>query len=99
MREGVIPVAGGAMLAGENGMPTELIPRETLEGNGLTHVEASAHHRSISEGLRIGALLELISCNKHQNVMGQGEKKSTRREIKHLDESFLWIPASLASCK
>lgn len=78
MRGGVIPIAGGAVLAGENGMPTELISRETLEGNGLAHVEACAHHRSVAERLRIGALLELISCNKHQNVVGQkkapGEK-------------------------
>lgn len=74
VREGVIPVAGGAVLAGENGMPTELIARETLEGNGLAHIEAGAHHRSIAERLRIRALLEFISCNKHQNVMGQEKK-------------------------
>lgn len=88
----MIPVAGGAVLAGENGMSTELIPRETLEGNGLTHVEAGAHHCSVAERLRIGALLEFISCNKHENVVGQ-EKKSTRREIKRLERIIFMDPS------
>lgn len=73
MREGVIPVAGGAVLAGEDGVSTQLIPWETLEGNGLAHVEAGAHHRPVPKRLRIRALLELISCNKHENVVGQNK--------------------------
>lgn len=71
----MIPVAGGAMLAGENGMPTELIPRETLKGNGLAHVKAGAHHRSVSKRLRIGALLEFISCNNTESCWAE-EKAS-----------------------
>lgn len=87
----MIPIAGGAVLTGENGMPTELIAWETLEGNGLAHVEASAHHRSIAEWLRIGTLLEFISCNKHQNVVGQ--KKNTRREINRLERIIFMDPS------
>lgn len=73
MREGVIPVAGGAVLAGEDGMSTQLISRETLEGNGLAHVEAGAHHHPVAERLGIGALLEFISCDKRDDVVGQNK--------------------------
>lgn len=80
MRERVIPVASGAVLARKNRMPTELIPWETLKGNRLAHVEAGAHHCSVAEGLRIGAFLEFISCNKHQNVMGRKKKHQERNK-------------------
>lgn len=73
MREGLIPVAGGAVLAGEDGMAAQLIPWETLEGNGLAHVEAGAHHHPVAERLGIGALLEFISWNKRDNVAGQNK--------------------------
>lgn len=57
----MIPVAGGAVLAGEDGVSHELVPGQTLEGNGLAHVEAGAHHHPVAERLRVGALLELVS--------------------------------------
>lgn len=76
----MIPVAGGAVLAGENGMPAELISRETLEGNGLAHIEAGPHHCSVAERLRIGALLELIGWNKQRKLVGEGKKKNAPGE-------------------
>lgn len=56
----MVPVADGAVLAGEDGMTHQLVPRKALERDGLTHVEAGAHHHAVAEGLRVGALLQLI---------------------------------------
>lgn len=59
-REGVIPVADSAMLAGEDGVTRQLVSRQALERDGLTHIEAGTHHHAVAEGLRVGALLQLV---------------------------------------
>lgn len=56
-RERVIPVASGAMLTGKDRVSHQLIPRQTLKGNRLAHVETSTDHHSVTEWFGIGALL------------------------------------------
>lgn len=56
----MVPVADGAVLAGEDRMTHQLVSRQALKRDGLTHVEASTHHHAVAEGLRVRALLQLI---------------------------------------
>lgn len=56
----MVPVANGAMLTGEDGMTHQLVSRQTLERDGLAHVEAGAHHHAVAEGLGVRALLQLV---------------------------------------
>lgn len=56
----MVPVADGAVLAGEDGVTHQLVSRQALERDGLTHVEAGAHHHAVAEGLRVRTLLQLV---------------------------------------
>ena len=56
----MVPVARGAVLAGEDGVTRQLISGQALEGNGLAYIEAGADHSAVAEGLGVRALLELV---------------------------------------
>lgn len=56
----MVPVAYGAVLTGEDGMTHQLVSRQTLERDGLAHVEAGSHHHAVAERLGVRALLQLV---------------------------------------
>lgn len=56
----MVPVAGCAMLAGQNRLPHELVSWVALKGDGLPHVVASTHHHPMAKRLGVWTFLELI---------------------------------------
>ena len=56
----MVPVAAGAVDAGERGLPQEGVPGQALEGHGQAHAEVTTDHHTVTEGSGIRTALELV---------------------------------------
>lgn len=60
----MIPVPVGAVLTRQDRVPDQLVPRQTLERDGLANVVTSSSHNAVGKRFRVRALLQLVGWKK-----------------------------------